>query len=165
MKINITNESGDWKEKLYTKDKVTYEICSQEILDFFIKLSESYNNEENMDEMYECLYNLLNYGYLYTDSDYDNDFSDIYHSYDDENYSYENEVEEDDYDYVEPAEGIKLIESEIEYYVDGEQVTKEVYDDAWDERIGYLGSSNWEEEGLCITNTETEEILFFGKIS
>lgn len=165
MKINITNESGDWKEKLYTKDKVTYEIKSQEIIDFFNKLSESYNNEENMDDMYECLYNLLNYGYLYSDSDYDSDFNDFFNDYDDEDYGCEDEDEDDDYDYVEPSEGIKLIDSEIEYYVDGEQVTKDEYDDAWDERIGYLGSSNWEEEGLCITNAETEEILFFGKIS
>mgnify|MGYP000959726274 CR=1 FL=1 len=165
MKINITNESGDWKEKLYTKDKVTYEIKSQEIIDFFNKLSESYNNDENMEDMYECLYNLLNYGYLYTDSDYCSNYDDVYEDFDeddDDDYDYE---DEDDYDCAESSEGIKLIDSEIEYYVDGEQVTKDEYDDAWDERIGYLGSSNWEEEGLCITNAETEEILFFGKIS
>ena len=160
MKITIISESGDWKEKLYTKDKVTYEVKSQEIMDFFTKLSEAYNNEENMDEMYECLYNLLNYGYLYTDTECDNDYNDSYN--DDDYYEYEEEEEED---YVEPTEGIKLIDSEIEYFVDDEQVAKEEYDDAWDVRLGYLGSSNWEEEGLCITNTETEEILFSGKIS
>lgn len=164
MKITITNESGDCKENLYTKDKVTYEVKSQEIIEFFNKLSEAYNSEESMDEMYECLYNLLNYGYLYSESEYDNDYNDIY---DDEDY---NDFDEDyDYDdepvFSRQSEGIKLIESVIEYYVDKEQVTKYEYDDAWDERIGYLGSSNWEDEGLCITNTETEEILFIGKLS
>jgi len=162
MKITITNESGDWKEKLYTKDKVTYEVKSQEIIEFFTKLSEAYNSEESMDEMYECLYNLLNYGYLYSETEYDSDYKDIYDDYDDD---YEYEDDDENFDLVEQTEGIKLIESEIEYYVDGEQVTKDEYDDAWDERIGYLGSSNWEEEGLCITNTETDEILFLGKIS
>lgn len=157
MKINITSESGDWKEKLYTKDKVTYEIKSQEIVDFFIKLNESYSNDDDLDDMfYECLYNLLNYGYLYSDVDYENDFKSDYENYDDY---------DDDYEFEEQQEGIVLIDSEIEYYVDDEQVSKEEYDDAWDERIGYLGSSNWEEEGLCITNADTEEILFFGKIS
>jgi len=162
MKITITNESGDFKEMLYTKDRVTYEVKSQEILDFFSKLSEAYVNDYNMDEMYECLYNLINYGYLYTDIEYDKDTS-SYESYDEyDDYSYE---EDEEYDYVAPADGIKLIDSEIEYFIDGEQVTKEEYDDAWDEKLGYLGSSNWEEKGLCITNTDTEEILFLGKIS
>lgn len=162
MKITITNESGDFKEMLYTKDKVTYEVKNQEIIDFFTKLSEAYVNDYNMDEMYECLYNLINYGYLYTDIDYEaNSSYDSYDEYDD--YSYEDD--DQDYDYIAPAEGIKLIDSEIEYFIDGEQVTKEEYDDAWDERIGYLGSSNWEEKGLSITNTDTEEILFLGKIS
>lgn len=162
MKITITNESGDFKEMLYTKDKVTYEVKNQEIIDFFTKLSEAYVNDYNMDEMYECLYNLINYGYLYTDIDSEtNNSYDIYDDYDD--YSYEDD--DQDYDYIAPAEGIKLIDSEIEYFIDGEQVTKEEYDDAWDARLGYLGSSNWEEKGLCITNTDTEEILFLGKIS
>lgn len=162
MKITITNESGDFKEMLYTKDKVTYEVKSQEIIDFFSKLSEAYVNDYNMDEMYECLYNLINYGYLYTDIDYEANSS--YDSYDDyDDYSYEDD--DQDYDYTTPSEGIKLIDSEIEYFIDGEQVTKEEYDDAWDEKLGYLGSSNWEEKGLCITNTDTEEILFLGKIS
>ncbi len=167
MKITITNASGDWKEKLYTKDKVTYEVKSQEVLDFFARLGEAYNNEENMDEMYECLYNLLNYGYLYSDNELECDFHEIYSDYDDneDSYDYDCDDRDEEYDYVEPNEGIKLIYSEVEYYVDDEQVTKEIYDDAWDERIGYLGSSNWEEEGLCITNSETDEILFFGKIS
>jgi len=49
MKIAITNESGDFKEMLYTKDKVTYEVKNQEILDFFTQLSEAYSNDENMD--------------------------------------------------------------------------------------------------------------------
>ncbi|MDD4780276.1 MAG: hypothetical protein PHT02_06615 [Tissierellia bacterium] len=159
MKINIISESGDWKEQLYTKDIVTYEIKNQEIIDFFNKLSESYNNDEVLDDMYECLYNLLNYGYLYSDVDYENDFTSNYDNYD------EYEDYDDDYEFKEQEEGIVLIDTEIEYYVDNEQVSKEEYDDAWDERIGYLGSSNWEEEGLSITNAETEEVLFFGKIS
>jgi len=159
MKITITNESGDFKEMLYTKDKVSYEVKSQEIIDFFSKLSEAYANDYNMDELYECLYNLINYGYLYTDIDYDGTIS--YDRYED--YSYDED--DQDYDYVAPNEGIKLIDTEIEYFIDGVQITKEEYDDAWDEKLGYLGSSNWEEKGLCITNTDTEEILFLGKIS
>ncbi|MBP1927076.1 hypothetical protein J2Z76_002949 [Sedimentibacter acidaminivorans] len=160
MKITITNECGDFKEMLYTKDKVTYEVKSQEIVDFFSKLSEAYINNYNMDEMYECLYNLINYGYLYTDIDYEE--SSNYDSYDDfDDYLYDDL----DYDYIAPAEGIKLIDSEIEYFINNEQVTKEEYNNAWDEKLGYLGSSNWEEKGLCITNTDTEEILFLGKIS
>ena len=162
MKITITNESGDFKEMLYTKDKVTYEVKSQEIIDFFSKLSEAYANDYNMDEMYECLYNLINYGYLYADIECDSDNNNNYNSYDEyDDYSYE---EDEEYDYVAPAEGIKLIDSEIEYFIESEQVTKEEYDDVWDEKLGYLGSSNWEEKGLCITNTDTEEILFLGKI-
>lgn len=160
MKITITNESGDFKEMLYTKDKVTYEVKDQEIIDFFSKLSEAYVNDYSMDEMYECLYNLINYGYLYTDTEYENNSYDNYDEYDE--YSYDED--DQDYDYVAPAEGIKLIDSEIEYFIDGERVTKEEYDDSWDEKLGYLGSSNWEEKGLCITNTDTEEILFLGKI-
>ncbi|NYB76090.1 hypothetical protein HZF24_18235 [Sedimentibacter hydroxybenzoicus DSM 7310] len=158
MKITITNESGDWKEMLYTKDKVTYEVKSQEIMDFFNQLAESYSNNECMDEMYECLYNLINYGYLYTDSEANVDY------FNDEDYD-----DYDDYDYDEndfiSQEGFKLIESTIEYYVDGEKVPKEEYDDAWDDRLGYLGSSNWEENGLSIINSETDEIIFLGKIS
>lgn len=169
MKVTITNESGDFKEMLYTKDKVTYEVKSQEILDFFVQLAEAYSNDEDMDEMYECLYNLINYGYLYTDADTDTD----YDSYDDYGDNYDEEFEEgydDEYDYEKDhdyisQEGFKLIKSEIEYYVDGEKVTKDEYDDAWDDRIGYLGSSNWEEKGLSIINTETDEIIFSGKIS
>jgi hypothetical protein len=160
MKISITNESGDFKEMLYTKDKVTYEVKSQEIIDFFSKLSEAYVNDYNMDEMYECLYNLINYGYLYTDTENDDNSYDKYDDYDDYSYDEDNE----DYDYVSPAEGIILIDSEIEYFIDSEQVTKEEYDDSWDEKLGYLGSTNWEEKGLCITNTDTEEIIFLGKI-
>lgn len=169
MKITITNESGDFKEMLYTKDKVTYEVKNQEILDFFSQLGEAYANNESMDEMYECLYNLINYGYLYTDANVDIGYDD-YDDYDDEdNYDYEDEDYddydyEDDHDYV-SQEGFKLIESEIEYFVDGEKVAKEEYDDAWDDRLGYLGSSNWEEKGLSIVNTETDEIIFLGKIS
>ncbi len=167
MKITITNESGDFKEMLYTKDKVTYEVKSQEILDFFAQLGEAYSNDESMNEMYECLYNLINYGYLYTDADVDTDYDD----YDDEDYDYDDEDDyeddydlEDDHDFI-SQEGFKLIASEIEYYVDGEKVTKDEYDDAWDDRIGYLGSSNWEEKGLSIVNAETDEIIFLGRIS
>lgn len=36
MKIIITNESGDFKEMLYTKDKITYEVKNQEIMNFFL---------------------------------------------------------------------------------------------------------------------------------
>ena len=166
MKITITNESGDFKEMLYTKDKVTYEVKNQEILDFFSQLTEIYLNNENMDEMYECLYNLINYGYLYTDADVDIDY-DEYDEYDD--YDYDKEYD-DDYDYEDEKDyvsqdGFKLLESIIEYHVDGEKVTKDEYDDAWDDRLGYLGSSNWEEKGLSIVNAETEEIIFSGKIS
>lgn len=161
MKITITNESGDLKEMLYTKDKVTYEVKSQEIIDFFSKLSEAYINDYNMDEMYECLYNLINYGYLY--ADIENEIDNNYETYDEyDDYSYE---EDEDYDYVAPAEGIKLIDSEIEYFIDGDQVTKEEYDDLWDTKLGYLGSTNWDEKGLSIINTDTEEIIFLGKIS
>ncbi len=164
MKITITNESGDWKEMLYTKDKVTYEVKNQEILDFFTQLAESYCNNECMDEMYECLYNLINYGYLYTDTETDiNYYDDDY--YDDEDYDdYDDYGYEDEHNII-SQEGFKLIESKIEYYVDGELVTKEEYDDAWDDRIGYLGSSNWEENGLSIINADTDEIIFLGKIS
>lgn len=165
MKITITNESGDFKEMLYTKDKVTYEVKNQEILDFFTQLAEAYSNDESMDEMYECLYNLINYGYLYTDADVDIDYDyDEYDEYDDYD-NYDDDFDyEDEHDYV-SQEGFKLIESEIEYFVDGEKVTKDEYDDAWDDRLGYLGSSNWEEKGLSIINTETDEIIFLGKIS
>jgi hypothetical protein len=165
MKITITNESGDFKEMLYTKDKVTYEVKNQEILDFFTQLAEAYSNDESMDEMYECLYNLINYGYLYTDADVDIDYDyDEYDEYDDYD-NYDDDFDyEDEHDFV-SQEGFKLIESEIEYFVDGEKVTKDEYDDAWDDRLGYLGSSNWEEKGLSIINTETDEIIFLGKIS
>ena len=162
MKVTITNESGDWKEMLYTKDKVTYEVKSQEIMDFFNQLAEAYSNNETMDEMYECLYNLINYGYLYTDSEAnisyydDEDYDDEYDDYDDFDY--------EEHDFV-SQEGFKLIESTIEYSVDGEIVSKEEYDDACDDRLGYLGSSNWEENGLSILNAETDEIIFSGKIS
>ena len=160
MKITITNESGDWKEMLYTKDKVTYEVKSQEIMDFFNQLAEAYNNNECMDEMYECLYNLINYGYLYTDSEANISYYD-----DDDYYNDEFDEEYDDYDDLVSQEGFKLLESTIEYSVDGEIVSKEEYDDAWDDRLGYLGSSNWEENGLSIVNAETDEIIFSGKIS
>lgn len=161
MKISITNESGDWKEMLYTKDIVTYDVKNQEILDFFAQLSVSYSNNENMDKMYECLYNLINYGYLYTDA------AEIdYNNYDyDEDYDMDMDLDyEDENDYI-SQDGFKLIDSEIEYYVDGEQVSKDEYDDTWDERLGYLGSSNWEELGLLITNADTDEIIYMGKIS
>ncbi|WP_312815327.1 hypothetical protein [Sedimentibacter sp.] len=158
MKITITNESGDWKEMLYTKDKVTYEVKSQEIMDFFNQLAESYSNNECMDEMYECLYNLINYGYLYTDSEANVDY------FNDEDYDDYDDYDYDEHDFI-SQEGFKLIESTIEYYVDGEKVPKEEYDDAWDDRLGYLGSSNWEENGLSIINSETDEIIFLGKIS
>lgn len=168
MKITITNESGDFKEMLYTKDKVTYEVKNQEILDFFTQLAEAYSNDEDMDEMYECLYNLLNYGYLYTDADIDIDYDDYDYYDDDEDYDYDDDYDDDyDFDDSEYAsqDGFKLIESEIEYFVDGEKVTKDEYDDAWDDRLGYLGSSNWEEKGLSIINSETDEIIFLGRIS
>lgn len=163
MKITITNESGDFKEMLYTKDMVTYEVKNQEILDFFAKLAEVNSHDDNMEDMYECLYNLINYGYLYTDADVDMDYDD-YDDYDE----YDDYDDYDDYDYEDEhvsQDGFKLIESEIEYFVDGEKVTKDEYDDAWDDRLGYLGSSNWEEKGLSIINAETDEIIFLGKIS
>jgi hypothetical protein len=175
MKITITNESGDSKEMLHTKDKVTYEVKNQEIIDFFIQLNEAYSNGDDMDELFECLYNLLNFGYLLTDSEYENfkfeeEDYDIYDEFDDddfdddfdydENLDYDEDEDEDFSDY-----GFKMIKSKIEYYVDGEEVTKEDYDAAWDERLGYMGSSNWEEGSLLITNTETDEIIFLGKIS
>lgn len=168
MKIIITNESGDFKEMLYTKDKVTYDVKSQEIMDFFAQLAEAYTNGDNMDEMYECLYNLINYGYLFTDTDleieYDNyddydDYNDDYDDYDDYDDDYDDELE------YASQDSFKLLESEVEYYVDGEKVSKDAYDDAWDDRIGYLGSSNWEELGLSIVNADTDEIIFSGKIS
>ncbi len=168
MKIIITNESGDFKEMLYTKDKVTYDVKSQEIMDFFAQLAEAYTNGDNMDEMYECLYNLINYGYLFTDTDLEIEY-DNYDDYDDYNDDYDDYDEYDD-DYDDELEyasqdSFKLLESEVEYYVDGEKVSKDAYDDAWDDRIGYLGSSNWEELGLSIVNADTDEIIFSGKIS
>lgn len=170
MKITITNESGDFKKMLYTKDKVTYEVKNQEILDFFSKLGEAYNNDDKIDEMYECLYNLINYGYLYTDVEYDND---CYYNYDkNEDYDENYDLLDDIYDFEADEDlnfnlqdGFQLIDSQIEYYVDGIRVTKEDYNIAWDDRIGYLGSSNWEEKGLCITNAETDEVIFLGKMS
>lgn len=170
MKITITNESGDFKEMLYTKDKVTYEVKNQEILDFFAQLAEVNSNDDNLEEMYECLYNLINYGYLYTDADVDMDYNDYdnYDNYDDYDDYDDYENYDDDYDYDDDhvsQDGFKLIDSEIEYFVDGEKVTKEEYDDAWDDRLGYLGSSNWEEKGLSIINAETDEVIFSGKIS
>ncbi len=168
MKITITNESGDLKEMLYTKDKVTYEVKNQDILDFFSQLAESYSNNEEMDEMYECLYNLINYGYLSTDADtdvetgydnYDYDDDDDYEDDDDEDFTYDDEPEDASPD------GFKLIETVVEYFVDGEKVIKDEYDDAWDDRLGYLGSSNWEEKGLSIINVDNDEIIFLGRIS
>ena len=160
MKVTITSECGDWKEMLYTKDIVTYEVKNQEILDFFVQLGDAYGNNDALDDMFECLYNLINYGYLYTDEDNRND--NYYDDFDyDENYF--------DFDDEEPElfsqGGFKLIHSEVEYYVDDELVSKDVYDDAWDDRLGYLGSSNWEEKGLTIINSETDEIIFLGKLS
>ncbi|HHZ02566.1 MAG TPA: hypothetical protein GX396_06530 [Tissierellia bacterium] len=156
MRITIISESGDWKERLYTKDKVTYEVRNPEILDFFAQLSEAYNNNETMEDMFECLYNLINYGYLYTDDDYeDYDFydydEDYYELEDEESLSYHN--------------GFKLIETEVEYFVDEEMVTKEEYDLAWDERLGYMGSSHWEDKGITIINADTDEIIFLGKMT
>ncbi len=170
MKITITNESGDCKENLYTKDKVTYEVKDQEILDFFSQLAEAYANEDHMDKMYECLYNLINYGYLYTDGVEEEYNSYNEYDYDDDYDDYDDYGKEDDYDYEfeedhVSQDGFKLIYSDVEYYVDAERVSKEEYDDAWDDRLGYLGSSNWEDLGLLITNAETEEIIFLGKIS
>ena len=159
MKISITNESGDCKEMLYSKDKVTYEVKNQEILDFFTQLGDAYVNDEQMENMYECLYNLINYGYLYTDSD------EAEYNYSDEYDEYGEDFDFDDENCYASQEGFKLIDSEIEYYVDNVKVSKAEYDDAWDDRIGYLGSSNWEELGLLITNSETDEVIFLGKIS
>jgi hypothetical protein len=160
MKVTITSECGDWKEMLYTKDIVTYEVKNQEILDFFVQLGDAYSNNDALDYMFECLYNLINYGYLYTDEDNRN--GNYYDDFDyDENYF--------DFDDEEPdlfsQDGFKLIHSEVEYYVDDELVSKDEYDDAWDDRLGYLGSSNWEEKGLTIINSETDEIIFLGKMS
>lgn len=160
MKVTITSESGDWKELLYTKDIVTYDVKNQEILDFFVQLGDAYSNNDTIDDMFECLYNLINYGYLYTDEEngnlsYYDDFD-----YDEEYFDFD----DDEQDFV-SKDGFKLINSEVEYYVDDELVSKEVYDDAWDDRLGYLGSSNWEEKGLTIINSETDEIIFLGKMS
>lgn len=173
MKIVITNESGDWKEMLYTKDKITFEIKDPEIIDFFDRLNEAYNDDEVIDDMYECLYNLINYGYLYADEDedivYDN-FDDDYDDYDDDydyddDDDYEEDEDDDDYDdYKDESKKMQLIESVTEYYVDGELVLKAEYDKVWDYRIGYLGSSNWEEKGLNIINAATDEVIFVGKI-
>lgn len=158
MIVTITSESGDWKEMLYTKDIVTYEVKNQEILDFFIQLGDAYSNNDTLDDMFECLYNLINYGYLYTDDDNGNYYDDF--DYDEDYFDYDDE----EVDYI-SQDGFKLISSEVEYYVDDELVSKEVYDDAWDERLGYLGSSNWEEKGLTIINQDTDEIIFLGKLS
>lgn len=175
MRIVITNESGDWKEMLYTKDKLTFEVNDPEIIDFFGKLNEAYNDDEVIDDMYECLYNLINFGYLYGDDDanYDNyddkdydddDLDDFDDDYDDDDFDDEYDFDDfDDNDEIE-SKGMSMIESTVEYYVDDQQVTKAEYDDAWDLRIGYLGSSNWEEKGLCIKNADTEEVIFVGKI-
>lgn len=160
MKVTITSESGDWKELLYTKDIVTYEVKNQEILDFFVQLGDAYSNNDTLDDMFECLYNLINYGYLYTDEDNENlNYYDDF-DYDEEYFDFDDEEQ----DYVE-QDGFKLISSEVEYYVDDELVSKEAYDDAWDDRLGYLGSSNWEEKGLTIINPETDEIIYLGKMS
>ena len=163
MRITIINESGDCKEMLYTKDMVTYEVTSQEITDFFNQLADSYSNNEKMDDMYECLYNLINYGYLYSEDEEEIDY-DSYDYDDDEDYDYY-EYEDDDYTDKPSKSAFNLMYSVVEYYVDGELTSKELYDDAWDDRIGYLGSSNWEEKGLSIINADTDEIIFSGKIS
>lgn len=159
MKVTITSESGDWKERLYTKDIVTYEIKNQEILDFFIQLGDAYSNNDTLDDMFECLYNLINYGYLYTDEDNNDNYYDDF-DYDEDYFDFDDEEQ----DFI-TQDGFKLIKTEIEYYVDDELVTKDEYDDAWDDRVGYLGSSNWEEKGLTIINSETDEIIFLGKMS
>lgn len=161
MKVTITSESGDWKEMLYTKDIVTYEVKNQEILDFFVQLGDAYSNNDTLDDMFECLYNLINYGYLYTDENGNDDYN--YYDdfgYDEDYFDFDDEEQE-----LISQEGFKLIHSEIEYYVDDELVSKEEYDDAWDDRIGYLGSSNWEEKGITIINADTDEIIFLGKMS
>lgn len=160
MKITITSESGDWKEMLYTKDIITYEVKNQEILDFFVQLGEVYSNNDNMDDMFECLYNLINYGYLYTDDEYEkSDFSNDY-DYDEDYFDLEDEEQELNFN-----DGFKLIHSDMEYFVDDEKVSKEEYDDAWDDRLGYLGSSHWEDKGITIINSDTDEIIFLGKMS
>jgi len=178
MKIVITNESGDWKEMLYTKDKLTFEVNDPEIIDFFGKLNEAYNDDEVIDDMYECLYNLINFGYLYGDDDddydnfdekdYDDDDDDLDDFDDEEDYDddLDDDFDSDDYDDCDEIEtqGMCMIESTVEYYVDDQQVTKAEYDNAWDLKIGYLGSSNWEEKGLCIKNADTGEVIFIGKI-
>jgi hypothetical protein len=160
MRVTITSESGDWKANLYTKDIDVYEVKNQEILDFFIQLGDAYANNDTVDDMFECLYNLINYGYLYTDEDTDDNYYDDF-DYDEDYF---------DYDYLEEhtyisQDGFKLIKTEVEYYVDDELVTKDAYDDAWDDRIGYLGSANWEDRGLTIINTDTDEVIFLGRIS
>jgi phage gp29-like protein len=76
MRVTITSESGDWKANLYTKDIAVYEVKNQEILDFFIQLGDAYANNDTVDDMFECLYNLINYGYLYTDEDTDDNYYD-----------------------------------------------------------------------------------------
>ncbi len=160
MKVTITSESGDWKELLYTKDIVTYDVKNQEVLDFFVQLGDAYSNNDAFDDMFECLYNLINYGYLYTDEDSENfNYYDDF-DYDAEYFDFDDEVQ----DFV-SQDGFKLISSEVKYYVDDELVSKDIYDDAWDDRLGYLGSSNWEEKGLTIINSETDEIIFLGKMS
>ena len=160
MKVTITSESGDWKELLYTKDIVTYDVKSQEILDFFVQLGDAYSNNDAIDDMFECLYNLINYGYLNIDEDNENGSYYDDFDYDEEYFDFDDEEQ----DFV-SQDGFKLISSEVKYYVDDELVSKEVYDDAWDDRLGYLGSSNWEEKGLTIINAETDEIIFLGKMS
>ena len=160
MKITITSESGDWKEMLYTKDIITYEVKNQEILDFFVQLGEVYSNNDNIDDMFECLYNLINYGYLYTDDEYEKPaFSNDY-DYDEDYFDLEDEEQELNFN-----DGFKLIHSDMEYFVDDEKVSKEEYDDAWDDRLGYLGSSHWEDKGITIINSDTDEIIFLGKMS
>ena len=159
MKVTITSESGDWKEMLYTKDIVSYDVKNQEILDFFIQLGDAYTNSDTIDDMFECLYNLINYGYLYTDDNEDDNYFNDY-NYDEDYFDFDDEEE----GFI-SQDGFKLIKTEVEYYVDDELVTKDEYDDAWDDRIGYLGSSNWEEKGLTIINSETDEVIFLGKMS
>ena len=159
MKVTIISESGDWKEMLYTKDIVSYDVKNQEILDFFIQLGDAYSNNDTLDDMFECLYNLINYGYLYTDDNIDDNYYDNF-DYDDDYFDFDDE----DQDFI-SQDGFKLIKAEVEYYVDDELVSNDEYDDAWDDRIGYLGSSNWEEKGLTIINSETDEVIFLGKMS
>ena len=160
MKITITSESGDWKEMLYTKDIITYEVKNQEILDFFVQLGEVYSNNDNIDDMFECLYNLINYGYLYTDDEYEKPAVSNDYDYDEDYFDLEDEEQELNFN-----DGFKLIHSDMEYFVDDEKVSKEEYDDAWDDRLGYLGSSHWEDKGITIINSDTDEIIFLGKMS